>query len=75
MSKLERLKAAYDAANAAYAIEYYYAAKAVYAKEVEATYAAYLDELEKTQGDRCAECDCANGGDECNWINSKGVRT
>ena len=51
MAKLERLKAAYDAANAAYAIEYYYAAKAVYAKEVEATYAAYLDELEKTQGE------------------------
>ena len=24
-----------------------------------------------TQKDRCAECDCANGGDECNWINSK----
>lgn len=20
------------------------------------------------EAQRCAECDCANGGDECNWI-------
>lgn len=23
------------------------------------------------EAQRCAECDCANGGDECNWIASK----
>lgn len=32
------------------------------------TEAMALKLAEKKKPQRCAECDCANGGDECNWI-------
>ena len=28
-------------------------------------------DLSRKEPQRCAECDCKNGGDECNWIAQK----
>jgi hypothetical protein len=38
-----------------------------------ADFMAIADKIDAMQtrlqgADRCAECDCANGGDDCNWI-------
>lgn len=42
------------------------------APQLNEIFAAMTPEKSAPEGaQRCAECDCENGGDECTWISSK----